>query len=46
MGFIFLESHIRLTDDEEYKRRLQNYYDVKMNKGKKQNYYNPNKKKF
>lgn len=35
-GLYYILSHIRLvTDDEEYKRKLQNYYDVKVNKGKK-----------
>lgn len=45
-GLYYLESHIRLADDMEYKKKLQDYYDVKVNKGKKQNYYNPHKKKF
>lgn len=45
-GLYYLESHIRLADNLDYKRRLQDYYDVKVNKGKKQNYYNPHKKKY
>jgi hypothetical protein len=45
-GLYYLLSHIRLTDNEEYKQKLQDYYDVKLNKGKKQDYYNPHKKKF
>ena len=42
----YLESHIRLTNDSDYKRKLQNYYSIKLNKEKKQNYYNPHKKTF
>ena len=45
-GFYYLESHIRIADDEEYKRKLQDYYNVKISKGIKQHYYNPHKKKF
>lgn len=45
-GLYYIKSHIRIVDDEEYKRKLQDYYDVKANKGKKQNYYNPHKKRF
>ena len=45
-GLYYIESHIRLADNEEYKRKLQDYYEVKLNKGKKQYYYNPHKKKF
>ena len=44
-GLYYLESHIRLTDNEDYKRKLQEYYDVKVNKGRKQNYINPGIKK-
>ena len=29
-GLYYLESHIRLTDNEDYKRKLQEYYDVKV----------------
>lgn len=39
-GLYYLESHIRLSEDVEYKRKLQDYYNVKVNKGKKQNYIN------
>lgn len=45
-GLYYLESHIRLADDFDYKRKLQDYYEVKLNKGKKQNYYNPHMKRF
>lgn len=45
-GLYYLQSHIRLTDDLDYKRRLQDYYDIKVNKGTKQKYYNPHMKKF
>ncbi len=45
-GFYYLQSHIRLADDLDYKRKLQDYYDVKVNKEKKQNYYNPHIKRF
>ena len=40
-GLYYLESHIRLTDNEDYKRKLQEYYDVKVNKGRKQEYFSP-----
>lgn len=42
----YLESHCRLSDDETYIRKIKEYIDVKQNKGKKQYYYNPHKKKF
>lgn len=45
-GLYYLESHIRLADDKEYKRKLQDYYNVKVNKGRKQQYFNSRKKKF
>ncbi len=45
-GLYYLESHIRLANDEKYKRKLQKYYEVKNNKGKRQSYYNTYKKKF
>lgn len=45
-GLYYIQSHLRLADNEEYKKKLQDYYDVKLNKGKKQDYYNPAKKKF
>ena len=44
-GLYYIMSHIRLADDEDYKRKLQEYYDVKVNKGKKQGYFNPGIKK-
>ncbi len=43
-GLYYLQSHIRLTDDNEYKRKLQDCYDVKSNKEKKQQYQNARKK--
>jgi len=43
-GLYYLESHIRLADNLDYKRKLQDYYDVKVNKGKKLQYYNSSKK--
>jgi hypothetical protein len=42
----YLESHCRISDDEIYIRRVKEYIEVKQNKGKKQYYYNPHKKKF
>lgn len=42
----YIQPHIRLADDGEYRRKLQNYYNVKVNKGEKQAYYNPSKKRF
>lgn len=45
-GLYYLESHIRIADNEEYKRKLQDYYEVKVNKGNKQRFYNPHKKRF
>ena len=45
-GLYYLESHIRLADNEEYKKKLQDYYDVKVNKGKKQDYFNHGIKKL
>ena len=45
-GLYYIMSHIRLADDDDYKRKLQDYYDIKLNKGKKQTFYNPHKKKF
>ncbi len=45
-GLYYIESHVRLTEDEEYKQKLKDYYDVKLNKGKKQKYFNPHKKRF
>lgn len=45
-GLYYLKSHIRLADDKEYKKNLQDHYDVKVTKGRKQDYYNPHKKRF
>lgn len=42
----YIKSHIRLADDNEYKSKLEDYYEVKLNKGKKQIYYNSHKKKL
>ena len=42
----YIQSHIRLADDDRYKRNLHDYYNVKVNKGKKLFYYNPSKKRF
>ena len=45
-GLYYLESHIRLAEDFEYKRKLQDYYETKLNKGTRQRYYNPHIKRF
>ena len=45
-GLYYIMSHLRLADDADYKQKLQDYYDVRVSKGKKQYYYNPKKKKF
>lgn len=45
-GAYYIESHIRLSDDKEYTRKLEEYLAVKLNKGRKEMYYNPHKKKF
>lgn len=45
-GLYYIQSHIRLADNSDYKRKLQDYYNLKVNKGKKQNYYNPHIKRF
>lgn len=45
-GLYYLWSHVRLAEDMDYKRKLQDYYDVKLHKGKRQIYYNPHKKSF
>lgn len=42
----YITSHIRVSNNKEYTRKLEEYLKVKQNKGKKQNYYNPSKKKF
>lgn len=40
----YIESHIRLVDDDsDYKRKLQEFYDVKVSKGKKDGFYRPMK---
>lgn len=44
-GLYYIESHVRLAEDEEYKRKLEDYYEVKLNKGR-QRYFNPHKKRF
>lgn len=45
-GLYYLESHIRLAEDLDYKRKLQDFYKTKLNKGIKQKYYNPHRKRF
>lgn len=42
----YLESHCRLSDDDTYIRKIKEFIEVKQNKGRKQDYYNPHKKKF
>lgn len=37
-----LQSLIRISDDKEYKEKVQQLYEVRKQKGKKQNYYNAN----
>lgn len=44
-GEYYLQSHARLSDDEEYIHKINEYTNVKQNKGKKLKYYNPSKKK-
>ena len=44
-GVYYLESHIRLSDDENYIRKIEDYIKVKKTKTH-QNYFNPHKKKF
>lgn len=44
-GPYYLESHIRLSDDEEYIAKLKNYIFVKQNKRKKQYYFCPSRKR-
>ena len=41
-GLYYLESHIRLANNDEYKRKLQNYYNVKVQKGRKEQYFKKN----
>lgn len=43
-GLYYIQSHIRLASNNEYKKKLQDYYNIKMNKGKKLQYYNSSKK--
>ena len=43
-GFYYLESHARLSDDEKYIQKINDYIATKQNKGKKQYYYNPSRK--
>lgn len=45
-GLYYLESHIRIANNEEYKRKLQDYYNTKVNKGKRLKYFHSHKKKF
>lgn len=40
----YLQSHIRLSDNPEYIRHIEDYINVKQNKSK-QYYYNPSRKK-
>ena len=42
----YLESHCRLSYDDNYVRKIKEYIEVKQNKGKKQVFYNPHKKNF
>ena len=43
-GCYYLESHIRLSYDENYIRKIREYIKVKQNKSK-QMYYNPGRKR-
>ena len=43
-GCYYLESHIRLSYDENYIRKIREYIEVKQNKTK-QMYYNPGRKR-
>lgn len=43
-GFYYLESLIRLSNDELYKVKVQELIDVRKSKGRKENYMNPHKK--
>ena len=43
-GFYYIESHARLSDDEKYIQKINDYITTKQNKGKKPNYYNPSRK--
>lgn len=44
-GVYYLESHARISDDEDYIRKIKDYIKVKQIKTH-QNYFNPHKKKF
>jgi hypothetical protein len=44
VGNYYLTSLIRLSDDGEYIRKIEELINVRKLKGKKQNYYNPHKK--
>lgn len=44
-GVYYLESHARLSDDENYIQKIRDYIEVKKNKTH-QNYFNPHKKQF
>lgn len=41
----YVDFQIKLLDGE-HKSKLEDYYEVKLNKGKKQRFYNPHKKRF
>lgn len=43
-GTYYLESHARLSYDENYTRKIREYIEVKQNKSK-QMYYNPSRKR-
>lgn len=44
-GIYYLESHARLSDNENYIQKIRDYIEVKKNKTH-QNYFNPHKKRF
>lgn len=44
-GLYYLESHVRLSDDDTYTAKIKDYMTVKQNRGKKQYYYNPSRKR-
>lgn len=43
-GCYYLESHARLSDDDNYICKIHDYIKVKQQKGRKQYYYNPSRK--
>lgn len=45
-SYYYLESHCRLSYDDNYIRKIKEYVEVKQNKGVKQRFFNPHKKKF